>query len=104
MTCSFVAKLNRRTLVILKSISGAIFFMTLFTEMYLYLHYEHTRPSGADSHVGRIYPEHHIGVFYLTAGERDLLRSLAAASFICFFLGVACYQLEKRSGQSASKR
>jgi hypothetical protein len=89
---------RRRTFAILKSVFAILFVISTAAWTYLYAHYERTSPPNPNPIVGKVYPERHIGVIlYLTAGERDLLRWLTAGGFLCFCLGAACYQLEKRS-------
>ena len=89
---------RKRTFAILKSVFAVLFLISTAAWMYLYFHYERTSPPDPNPIVGQIYSERHIGViFYLTAGERDLLRWLTAGGFLCFCLGAACHQLEKRS-------
>ena len=90
---------RRRTFVILKVVFAILCWISWGAWIYLYNQYERTSPLDPDPRAGRVYPERHIGVvFYLTSGERDRLRDLAAGAFLCFLLGAACYQLEKRSG------
>ena len=94
---------RRRTFAILKVVFAVLVWVSLGAWIYLYNHYERTSPSDPDPLVGRVYPERHIGVvFYLTSGERNLLRGLTAGGLICFLLGAVCYQLEKRSEPSGS--
>jgi hypothetical protein len=89
---------RKRTFTIFKIVFAILFWISTAAGTYLYFHYERTSPSDPDPSVGRIYAERQIGViFYLTSGERNLLRWLTAGGFLCFFLGAACYRLEKRS-------
>jgi len=104
VTYSFVPKLTRTTILGLKWVFSVIFLISICANTYLFFHYEHTRPSAPDPLVGRIYSEHQIGVnFYLTSNERNLLRCLTAVGFVSFFLGAACYHLEKRSSLPVKK-
>lgn len=92
---------RRRTFATLKVVFAILVWISLATWIYIYNHYERTSPSDPDPSIGRVYPERHIGVvFYLTSGERNLLRGLMAGGFLSFLLGAACYQMEKRSDPS----
>jgi hypothetical protein len=80
-------------------ISGVLSLVFWIASALLWYHYALTRPSRPEPEVGRIYAHRQIGeIFYLTAHEQLLWRSLALAGVAFFILAVVIYQCERYFG------
>jgi len=80
----------------LEIIAGVGALIVWFTSMFLWMYYDHTRPTVADPSTGRIYPlNSHGSIVYLTQPEQFWLYSLIWVAGICFVIAV-CIDVFKK--------